>query len=92
MPSDAAGDAEILEAVRVRPPSAAVAAALGLAVPEANGSGAAAKTGAGAELVGEAWRRVLLLPGLELLVAEDASPSPAVRQLAEQIRGYCGRR
>jgi hypothetical protein len=43
----------------------------------------------GAEIIGEAWRRVLLLPGLELLIAEDASP--AVRQVAEQIRGYCGR-
>jgi hypothetical protein len=41
-------------------------------------------------LPGEAWRRVALLPGLELLMAEDASP--AVRQIAQQIQGYCARR
>jgi DNA-binding transcriptional MerR regulator len=95
---DAAGDAELLAAVSARPPSTAVATALGLPVTGAAPvsaqsssmvtGGAAAAAGEGeAELTGEAWRRVLLLPGLELLLAEHASP--AVRQVARQIQAYC---
>jgi DNA-binding transcriptional MerR regulator len=96
---DAAGEAELLAAVSARPPSTAVATALGLPVSGAAPvstqsasmvSGGAAAAPEEAELTGEAWRRVLLLPGLELLLAEDASP--AVRQVARQIQVYCARR
>jgi DNA-binding transcriptional MerR regulator len=94
---DVAGEAELLAAVSARPPSAAVAAALELpagahvgtltadrAAPMAH----AALEGSASEL-GQPWRRLLLLPGLELLLADDASP--AVRHVAAQIRAYCAR-
>ena len=93
---DAAGEAELLAAVAARPPSAAVAVALGLADPNAS-SASNPREGAlpiarGAEAnasvaPGELWRRILLLPGLELLLADDASP--AVRHVAMQVQAHC---
>jgi DNA-binding transcriptional MerR regulator len=95
---DATGEAELLAAVSARPPSAAVAAALEL--PAAGTHAAAlgaertvsmlhAAPASGVSDPGPPWRRLLLLPGLELLLADDASP--AVHNVAAQIRAYCAR-
>ena len=91
---DAAGEAQLLAAVAARPPSAMVAAALGITTPSASSDGSASTgqtstAGAGNTSRGELWRRLSLLPGLELLLAEDASP--AVRQIAQQIQVHCSR-
>lgn len=89
---DAAGEAELLSAVAARAPSAAVAAALGLPAPgEAAGpNGSAAPSSGSTGAPGEAWRRIQLLPGLELMLAENASP--VVRQVALQIQTHCAAR
>jgi DNA-binding transcriptional MerR regulator len=92
---DAAGEAQLLAAVAARPHSAAVAAALGL--PELPGTvashtGAAQAAAAKQEVapgksttaLGESWLRLQLLPGLELSLAESASP--AARQLALRLQ------
>jgi DNA-binding transcriptional MerR regulator len=98
---DAAGEAQLLAAVAARSPSAAVAVALGLPLTNApGGSPPSPEQGAGSKpevssgkstpARGELWLRLQLLPGLELLLAESASP--AVRQLALQMQADCASR
>ncbi len=96
---DAAGEAELLAAAVASVPSAAVATALGLEVAGASGAAGApsvvsmdrgADSSQRAAEPGEPWRRIALLPGLELLLAENASP--AVRQVALQMQAHCAAR
>jgi DNA-binding transcriptional MerR regulator len=95
---DSAGEAELLAAVCAGPPSAAVAVALELPAVSAHVGAPGAQRaaalvqavpGGGASELGTPLRRLVLLPGLELLLSEDASP--AVRHVAAQIRAYCAR-
>jgi DNA-binding transcriptional MerR regulator len=90
---DGLGDRDLEAWLRTQPLPLAAAAALGFASPpgaqtspSANGSSAPApvlKDRVGVAKNGSTWQRVSLLPGLELMIAADASP--AVLSAANQI-------
>src|SRR5690606_27725388 len=92
---DATGEAGLLAIVSSQPPSAAVATALGITAAGGTAqaarhealagfaAGASASSTGSAEPPGDAWRRVQLLLGLELLLAVNASA--AVRDVAKRI-------
>ncbi len=96
---NAAGEAQLLAAMAARPLSAAVATALGLPAANAAAAGSANPAEVAAQrdattkstpAPGEPWLRVQLLPGLELMLAESASP--AARQLALRMLAECASR